>query len=443
MDLPLRTYLIETYGCQMNERDTETMAGILESLGYVPVEKEEDASIILLNTCSVRESAENKIWAKMGELKKIKQKNPDVILGICGCMPQQEVTIQKIKQSYPHMDLVFGTHNLHQLPELLAKAQTARKMVVEVLHNNPGVIIENLPSRRADNLKAFVTIMYGCNNFCTYCIVPYTRGRERSRMPEDIIREVEDLAAKGYKEITLLGQNVNSYGKDLEVEIDFAGLLQQLNRVNGIERIRFTTSHPKDLSDRLIEAIASLEKVCEHIHLPVQSGSTAILKKMNRHYSKEDYLRLVEKLKNAVPDIAITTDIIVGFPGETEADFAETMDLVEKVRFSAAYTFIYNKRSGTPAAEYNDQVPEDVKSQRIQHLIDRQNQITLEENLKDIGKTLEVLVEGPSKTNPEFFSGRTRTNKIVVFRGNSDLIGRLIPVRIANAKTWHLEGEII
>lgn len=443
MELPLRTYLIETYGCQMNERDTETMAGILESLGYVPVEREDDASVILLNTCSVRESAENKIWAKMGELKKLKQKNPNVILGICGCMPQQEITIQKIKQSYPHMDMVFGTHNIHQLPELLTKAQTARKMVVEVLHNNPGEIIENLPAKRVDNLKAFVTIMYGCNNFCTYCIVPYTRGRERSRQPKDIVREVKELAQKGYKEITLLGQNVNSYGKDLEQKIDFAGLLHLLNEVNGIERIRFTTSHPKDLSDSLVSAIANLNKVCEHIHLPVQSGSTAILKKMNRRYTKEDYLNLVAKLKAAIPEIAITTDIIVGFPGETEADFAETMDLVEKVRFSAAYTFVYNKRSGTPAADFTDQVPDEIKSQRIQILIDRQNQITLEENLKEIGKTVEVLVEGPSKTNPELLSGRTRGNRIVVFKGDENLIGRLIPVRIAKAKTWHLEGDII
>lgn len=437
-----KRYLVETYGCQMNERDTENLAGMLEKLGYTPSNTNSQADIIILNTCSVRESAENKIWGRIGELTHVKSKNPEVILGICGCMSQKRETAERIRRIAPHMDLIFGTHNLHQLPELLEKVQASRKPVLDIWESEGG-IIENLPTRREKGFKAFVSIMYGCNNFCTYCIVPYVRGRERSRQVADIKAEVAALKAEGYREVTLLGQNVNSYGKDLQPPVDFATLLEELNTADGPDRLRFTTSHPKDLSARLIKAIAECEKVCEHIHLPVQSGSNRILAAMNRRYTREDYFDLITALRLAVPNIAVTTDIIVGFPGETEEDFAATMDLVRQVRFDAAFTFVYNKRSGTPAAELNNQVPDTVKSSRIQQLIDLQNSITLANNRAEIGRTAEVLVEGPNKNNPQRMSGRARSNKVVVFDSPTDLTGTIAAVKIVDAKTWHLEGKLI
>ncbi len=435
-------YHLETFGCQMNERDTEILAGMLEELGYQPTENERDADIIILNTCCVRETAENKVWGRIGELTHTKSRNPEVILGICGCMTQQVEVAEKIRQKAPHMDLIFGTHNIHQLPDLIQRVKTSKKAVLEVWESE-GEIVENLPTRREDGLKAFITIMYGCNNFCTYCIVPYVRGRERSRLIPDIKAEITQLAREGYKEITLLGQNVNSYGKDLEPRVEFADLLWELNKIEDIYRLRFTSSHPKDLSDRLIEAMAGAEKVCEHIHLPVQAGSNRVLKAMNRNYTREHYLELIHKLREAVPQIAITTDLIVGFPGETDQDFRDTMDLLERVRYDAAYTFVYNKRSGTPAADLADQVPDEVKKARIQELITLQNSISLAKNREEIGQRVEVLVEGPSKTNESKLTGRTRSNKVVVFTGNPDLKGKLATVSIDDAKTWHLEGKLI
>lgn len=441
-DKKQKFYLTETYGCQMNERDTEILAGMLEELGYQPTKNEKDADIIILNTCCVRETAENKVWGRIGELTHVKSRNPEVILGICGCMTQQVEVAEKIRRKAPHMDLIFGTHNIHQLPDLIQKAKRSKKPVLEVWESE-GEIVENLPTRREDGLKAFITIMYGCNNFCTYCIVPYVRGRERSRLIPDIKAEITQLAGEGYKEITLLGQNVNSYGKDLESPVEFADLLWELNKIEGIYRLRFTTSHPKDLSDRLIEAMAGAEKVCEHIHLPVQAGSNRVLQAMNRKYTREHYFALIHKLREAVPGVAITTDLIVGFPGETEQDFRDTIDLVERVKYDAAYTFVYNKRSGTPAANLADQVPDEVKKARIQELINLQNSISLAKNREELGRRVEVLVEGPSKTNESKLTGRTRSNKVVVFDGNPDLKGKLVTVSIDGAKTWHLEGKLI
>ncbi|MFZ3171483.1 MAG: tRNA (N6-isopentenyl adenosine(37)-C2)-methylthiotransferase MiaB [Carboxydocellales bacterium] len=438
----LDKYNIQTYGCQMNERDTEILAGMLEELGYLPTQEEKDADIIILNTCCVRETAENKVWGKIGELTHIKNRNPHVILGICGCMPQQVEVAEKIRQKAPHMDLIFGTHNIHRLPELIQIAKTSNQPVLDVWECE-GEVVENLPTRRESGLKAFITIMYGCNNYCTYCIVPYVRGRERSRLIPDIKAEITQLASDNFKEITLLGQNVNSYGKDLLPPVEFADLLWELNNVEGIERLRFTTSHPKDLSNRLIEAMVGANKVCEHLHLPIQSGSNKVLHAMNRKYTRELYLELIAKVRAHIPDIAITTDLIVGFPGETEQDFRDTLDLIEQVRFDAAYTFVYNKRSGTPAANMAEQVSDEVKKSRIQQLISLQNSITLAKNQEEIGRKVEILVEGTSRINNIKLSGRARNNKMVIFDGDLSLIGKLVTISIDDAKTWHLEGKLV
>lgn len=433
-------YSILTFGCQMNQRDSETLAGLLASMGYTRAEKLTDADLVIVNTCCVRESAENRIYGHLGELKNLKTRKPHMVIGVCGCMAQQPGAAEKIRQRAPHVDLIFGTHNLHRLPELLRKLWEKREPVVEIWESD-GDVIENLPALREDSLKAWVTIMYGCNNFCTYCIVPYVRGRERSRRPEDIEREVRELVEKGVKEVTLLGQNVNSYGKDLDPPTDFASLLERLDRVEGLLRIRYTTSHPRDFTDRLIDVIAASKKVCENFHLPVQAGSNRILQRMNRGYTREYYMELVEKIRAKVPGAAITTDIIVGFPGETEEDFADTMDLVEKVRFDSAFTFVYNKRSGTPAAEMPDQVPAEVKRRRITHLVEVQNRITLEKNLAEVGTVQEVLVEGPAEKHPDKYCGRTGGNKLVFFPPLPDKVGQIVPVRITAAKMWNLEGE--
>lgn len=433
-------YFIITYGCQMNVRDSEIIAGLLEGTGAVPADAVDDAGIIVFNTCSVRHSAENKVYGKLGEVLAMKRKNPDILVAFGGCMAQLPEVRQKLKRS--GVDIVFGTHNIHELPYLVAEARNDKKAIYRVWEQE-GEIVEPLPSQRHPGLSAFVNIMYGCNNFCTYCIVPYTRGRERSRRPEDIIREIEEIADLGYREVTMLGQNVNSYGRGLEQEVDFADLLEMASAVSGIERIRFTTSHPKDMSDKLIDSIARIEKVCEHVHVPLQAGSNDVLRRMNRRYTREHYLELTNKIRQRIPGVAITSDLIVGFPGESEKDFQDTLDMVEKVRFDAAFTFMYSVRSGTRAANLPEQVSLEEKKERLQRLNEIQYQIAREKNKSMEGSIKEVLVEGPSKTNPDKLSSRTRSNHIVIISGPKDLIGQLINVRITEAKTFSLFGEIV
>lgn len=437
----ISNYHIITYGCQMNEHDTEVLSGILEQIGYQWTDRLEEADVLLLNTCCVREKAENKVIGHLGELKRFKESNPNLVIGVCGCMAQQQGMADKIIQKVPHVDLIFGTHNVHRLPELLAQAQATKGTIVEVWEKEKE-IVETLPLKRWNNIKGYVTIMYGCNNFCSYCIVPYVRGRERSRDPKAILEEVRTLAQQGFKEIMLLGQNVNSYGKDLGVAFDFADLLKSLEQVENLSRIRYMTSHPRDFTDKLIETIKDSTKVCEHFHLPIQSGSNRVLKKMNRGYTREYYLELVGKVRNAVPEATITTDIIVGFPGETDEDFNDTLDLVRQARFDSAFTFLYSPRTGTPAAKW-EQVEEEVKKERFQRLLDVQNQISWEKNQQLLNTTQEILVEGVSKTNAERLTGRTRGNKVVVFDGGEELIGQLVQVKIREAQTWSLTGEVI
>lgn len=437
-----KLYYIETWGCQMNEEDSEKLSGMLENMGYVKTDVRNRSDIIIFNTCCVRENAELKVYGNLGELKALKKSNPNLIIAVSGCMMQQKGIPEMIKRKYPYVDIIFGTHNIHRLPELINNAMQAKSTIIEVW-DSEGDIIEGLPIQREGDIKAFVTIMYGCNNFCTYCIVPYTRGRERSRNPESIINEIKELSRKGYKEITLLGQNVNSYGKDLK-NITFAGLLRLVNEVEGIERIRFMTSHPKDLTDDVILAIKECKKVCEQIHLPVQSGSTKILKKMNRKYTKEDYLKLVEKIKSQVEGAVLTTDIIVGFPGETEEDFNETLDLVSKVEYDSAFTFIYSVRKGTPAERYEAQVPEAVKHERFNRLINLLNSISERKNSEYKDKSVEILVEGYSKNDETRLTGRTRTGKLVNFTGGDiSLKGKLVNVRITEPQTWTLQGKLV
>jgi tRNA-2-methylthio-N6-dimethylallyladenosine synthase len=436
----LNKYHILTYGCQMNVRDSEIMAGLLEAMGYSPADTVEDAGIILFNTCSVRHSAENKVYGKLGEVMVLKRKKPETLIAFGGCMAQLPEVRQKLKKS--GVDVVFGTHNIHELPYLIEEAKSKKQAVYRVWEQE-GMVVEPMPSQRRRGLSAFVNIMYGCNNFCSYCIVPYTRGRERSRQPEAIIKELEEIAALGYREVTLLGQNVNSYGHGLEKEIDFADLLGMASGVEGIDRIRFTTSHPKDMSDKLIDAVAVLPKVCEHIHVPLQAGSNEVLRRMNRRYTREHYLGLTQKIRQRIPGVAITSDLIVGFPGESEKDFLDTLDMVKKVRFEAAFTFIYSPRSGTRAASWEGQLELEEKKNRLQRLNQVQYQIAAEINQSMQGSIKEVMVEGPSKTNPEKLASRTRTNHIVIFSGPKDLIGKLINVRITEARTFSLFGEVV
>lgn len=438
---PKGFYQILTYGCQMNERDTEIIEGYLENLGYCPTEEEKEADIIILNTCCVREKAELKVFGKLGELNKLKKKKPDLIIGVCGCMTQQDEVFNKIKKNAPYVNLMFGTYNVHQLPRLISKVVETKEPAYEIWEKE-GEIVEDLFSKRQDNIKAYVNISYGCNNFCTYCIVPHVRGRERSRKPEKILEEITNLAKSGYKEIMLLGQNVNSYGKDLDIRIDFADLLMQVNEIKGIERIRYMTSHPRDFTNKLIDTISKCHKVCEHYHLPVQAGSNKILKAMNRGYTREQYLELIEKIKKVSPEYAITSDLIVGFPGETEEDFQDTLDIVERVGFDVAYTFMYSPRKGTYAAGMENQVPQEIKKDRLKRLMDLQNKISLEKNLQLVGKTVEVLVEGISKNDENRLTGRTRTNKIINFEGDKELIGLFTNVKITQAQTWNLMGEL-
>lgn len=436
-------YMIQTFGCQMNEHDSEKLCAMLDDMGYVKGMMVEECDLIIYNTCAIRENAELKVFGNLGHLKFAKRKNPDLKIAVCGCMTQQSHVVEEIKSKYNHVDLVFGTHNLYKFPELLVTSMDSSKILVDVWDVD-GEVVEGLRSSRKFELKAFVNIMYGCNNFCTYCIVPYTRGRERSRNPEDIIKEIKELVANGTKEITLLGQNVDSYGKTLDNPVTFAELLRMTNEIEGLERIRFMTSHPKDISDEVIYAMRDCDKVCEFLHLPVQCGSTKLLKKMNRHYSKEHYLEIIEKAKKEIPDIAFSTDLMIGFPGETEEDLLDTIDVVEKVRYDSAFTFIYSKRKGTPAAEMEDQIEDDVKHERFNRVLEKVNEIVKEINDSYKDKVVEVLVEGKSKTDENVLSGRTRQNKLVNFTGGSeDLTGKLVKVKIVDPKSFSLNGVLI
>ena len=433
---------IKTFGCQMNARDSEKILGILQTIGYEETDSEQ-ADLVLYNTCTVRENANLKVYGRLGQLKRYKSKNPDMLTILCGCMMQEPEVIERIKKSYRNVDIIFGTHNIFKLAELLAMRlfdQNAKRMIIDIWKDTTE-IVEELPNSRKYSFKGGVNIMFGCNNFCSYCIVPYVRGRERSREPEDIIEEIKGMVADGVVEVMLLGQNVNSYGKTLEHPISFAQLLRQVEQIEGLERIRFMTSHPKDLSDELIEVMSQSDKICKHLHLPLQSGSSRLLKIMNRHYTKESYLELVDKIRAKNPDIALTTDIIVGFPGETEEDFADTMDVVEKVQYDSAFTFIYSKRTGTPAAAMEDQVPEEVVKERFDRLLERVQQIAAVHAGKDVGKVVEVLVEEQNGQDASLMPGRTSQNYVVHFPGETCLIGKIIPVKLIESKGFYYMGE--
>ncbi|MBO5197329.1 MAG: tRNA (N6-isopentenyl adenosine(37)-C2)-methylthiotransferase MiaB [Lachnospiraceae bacterium] len=432
------TFHVQTFGCQMNAKDSEKLTGILEEIGYVETDSE-NADFVIYNTCTVRENANNRVYGRIGYLGTLKKKNPGMKIAMCGCMMQEEHVVEKIRRSYRFVDIVFGTHNIFKLAELFYESLKRGKMVVEVLQGT-DMIVEDLPSERKYPFKAGVNIMYGCNNFCSYCIVPYVRGRERSRKPEDIIHEIEELAANGVVEVMLLGQNVNSYGKTLAEPVSFAKLLRMVNEVEGIRRIRFMTSHPKDLSDELIQAMAECEKVCMHLHLPVQSGSSRILKAMNRRYTKEDYLALVDRIKAAMPSISLTTDIIVGFPGETEEDFLETVDVVKKVGYDSAYTFLYSKRTGTPAATMENQVPEDVAKERFDRLLQVVTEVSAQRAQEDTGRIEEVLVEERNEQEPGLVTGRLSNNLLVHFPGDTDLIGQIVRVRLDECRGFYYMG---
>lgn len=437
-----KKFLIRTYGCQMNEHDTEVMAGIFGEMGYEATNDTNEADIILLNTCAIRENAENKVFGEIGHLKPLKLENPDLIIGVCGCMSQQESVVNKILKKHQHVDLVFGTHNIHRLPHLIKEAMFSKAQVVEVW-SKEGDIIENLPKARLGKIKAWVNIMYGCDKFCTYCIVPMTRGKERSRHPEDIIQEVRHLAAQGYQEVTLLGQNVNAYGKDFEDgDYRFGDLLNDIHKID-IPRVRFTTSHPRDFDDQLIEVLAQGGNLVDHIHLPVQSGSNTVLRKMNRKYTREGYLELVDKIKQAIPNVTLTTDIIVGFPNETEEEFEETMTLMKEVGFESAYTYIYSPREGTPAAVREDDVPMEVKKERLQRLNKLVNDQSAASMKTYQDKIVKVLVEGESKKDETVLAGYTEKNKVVNFKGPKSIIGKIVDVKITETRTWSLNGELV
>ncbi len=442
-------YYILTMGCQLNENDSEKIAGMLEKMNYIKTEEMKEADLVVFNTCCVRENAEEKLFGKVGEVKKQKEEK-ETIIAIGGCMMQEEHIIKKLKQSYPYVDIIFGTHTLHKLPHDLYEALKENKKIRDVL-DIEGQVIEGLPISRDDKTKASVTIMNGCNNFCSYCIVPYVRGRERSRNPKDILEEIKDLAKQGYKEITLLGQNVNSYlrvEKEKNIPFEeyegvnsFATLLRAVNKIDGIERIRFISPHPKDFTDDVIEAIKDCEKVCKLIHLPLQAGSTKVLKEMNRKYTKEQYLRLVEKMKNRIPNVVFTTDIIVGFPNETEEDFEDTLDVVRKVKFEQVFMFIYSRRVGTPGDRMENQIPEEIKHKRFDRLKELVESQIQENNQKYIGTMQKVMVEGVSKNNPNMLSGRTDSNKVVIFEGDKNLIGTMVELKIISEHMWYLKAE--
>lgn len=431
----------QTFGCQMNARDSEKLSGILEQIGYVEEPDEEKADFVIYNTCTVRENANQRVYGRLGQLNRVKKKNPHMLIGLCGCMMQEPEVVEKLKKSYRFVDLIFGTHNIFKFAELIVTRMESKRMVIDIWKDTDK-IVEDLPSERKYSFKSGVNIMFGCNNFCSYCIVPYVRGRERSRRPEEIIKEIQKLAADGVVEIMLLGQNVNSYGKNLDNPMTFAQLLEEVEKIDGIERIRFMTSHPKDLSDELIEVMARSEKICRHLHLPLQSGSSRILKVMNRRYTKEQYLDLAERIKKAVPGISLTTDIIVGFPGETDEDFEETMDVVRRVGFDSAFTFIYSKRTGTPAAAMEDQVPEAIVKERFDRLLKEVQDISAEVCGRDVRTVQEVLVEEVNDHAPGLMTGRLSNNTVVHFPGDASMIGRLVPVYLQESKGFYYMGHI-
>ncbi|WP_399533171.1 tRNA (N6-isopentenyl adenosine(37)-C2)-methylthiotransferase MiaB [uncultured Parvimonas sp.] len=436
-----KKYTIITYGCQMNHHDSEKISYLLENLGYEKENDIEKSDFIIYNTCLVRENAELKVYGQLGALKNLKRKKPEMIIAVCGCMMQTGDARATIISKYKHVDIIFGTKNISRLPSLISRHRSTGEVIVDI--EEEDILDDDTPINREHPFIAYVNIMTGCNNYCTFCIVPYARGKEISRTPESIITEIKELANKGYKEITLLGQNVNSYGKTLRPKVSFPELLKMVNEVEGIERIRFLTSHPKDCSDELIEAIANLDKVCENIHLPFQSGSNRILKDMHRVYTREHYLDLIRKLKKKVPNITLSTDIIVGFPGETEEDFNDTLSLVENVEYDQGFTFLYSIRKGTKAAEMNEQIPHDIKQERFQRLIDTMYDIFYKKNKECVGKTYEVLVEGISKNNSEILTGRTRGYKLVHFKGGKRNIGQLVNVKITGHNSFALEGELV
>lgn len=433
------TFCVNTFGCQMNARDSEKLCGILNAIGYQESESE-DADFVIYNTCTVRENANNKVYGRLGYLYGYKKKNPHMMIALCGCMMQEEKVVEKIKQSYRFVDLIFGTHNIFKFAELLVHSIENKKMVVDVWENTDQ-IVEQLPNERKFRFKSGVNIVFGCNNFCSYCIVPYVRGRERSREPREIIREIENFVADGVVEVMLLGQNVNSYGKNLDQPITFAQLLEQIEQIEGLERIRFMTSHPKDLSDELIATMAKSKKICHHLHLPLQSGSSRILKVMNRRYDKEKYLDLVDRIRTAIPDISLTTDIIVGFPGETEEDFQETLDVVAKCGYDTAFTFLYSKRSDTPAAAMENQVPQDVAKERFNRLLALVQQEGRRRSSRFEGSVQEVLVEEESKEKG-IFTGRTEYNLLVHFPGNESLLGKYVRVHLDECRGFYYLGTL-
>ena len=435
-----KTYYVKTYGCQMNVHDSENIKAMLEEMGFNEADSMEKADLILLNTCAIRENAHNKVFGMIGRIKHLKEERPEIIAGVCGCMAQEEVVVNEILDKFSFLNFVFGTHNIHELPEILNKAMHKNNIEVEV-YSCEGNIIEDMPAKRDSKYKAYVNIMYGCDKFCTYCIVPYTRGKQRSRRFGDIIREVKNLKDNGYKEVTLLGQNVNAYGKDLNLEYDMSDLLEEVAKT-GIERVRFITSHPWDFTDKMIDVIGKYPNIMPYIHLPLQSGSDRILKLMGRRYTKESYLELFNKIKETVPGVAITTDIIVGFPGESEEDFKETLDVVNTCKYDSAFTFIFSPREGTPAAKMKDDTPLSVKEDRLHQLNELVNKYALEANEKYLGKTVPVLLETISEKKDGMLAGYTDTMKLVNVKAPHDKLGKIVDVKITDVKTWSMDGEI-
>lgn len=432
---------VNTFGCQMNARDSEKLIGILKEIGY-EITEEENCDFVLFNTCTVRENANTRVYGRLGQLKNYKKKNPHMMIALCGCMMQEPHVVEKIKTTYRYVNLIFGTHNIYKFAELIYNSFQSERLLIDIWKDTDK-IVEDLPNERKFPFKTGINIMFGCDNFCTYCIVPYVRGRERSRNPKDIIREIEQHVAGGVKEVMLLGQNVNSYGKNLEEPVTFAELLAEVEKIDGLERIRFMTPHPKDLSDDLIEVMSKSKKICHHIHLPLQSGSTKLLAKMNRKYTKEQYLNLVAKIKERIPDVSLTTDIIVGFPGETEEDFNDTLDVVKQAEFDSAYTFIYSKRTGTPAALMEDQIPEAVVKQRFDRLLALIQEISAERTQKHVGTVQNVLVESMNEQDENLVTGRLENNSVVHFKGDKTMIGSIYNVKLLEAKGFYYMGERI
>lgn len=433
------TFCVNTFGCQMNARDSEKLVGVLENIGYVE-KQDEDADFVIFNTCTVRENANHRVYGRLGQLHAKKKKNPHMMIALCGCMMQEAHVVEKLKKSYSFVNLIFGTHNIYKFSELIVSALTSDRMVIDIWKDTDK-IVEDLPAERKYSFKSGVNIMFGCNNFCSYCIVPYVRGRERSRKPEEIVKEISKMASEGVVEVMLLGQNVNSYGKNLDTPMTFAQLLREVEQIEGIRRIRFMTSHPKDLSEELIQVMAQSDKICRHLHLPLQSGSSRILKKMNRVYTKEQFVELAGRIKKAVPGISLTTDIIVGFPGETEEDFQETLDVVRRVEFDSAFTFIYSKRTGTPAASMEDQIPHEEIKDRFDRLLKEVQDISARMCSRDVHTVQEVLVEEVNDHSPDLVTGRLSNNTVVHFPGDSSLIGQLVPVYLEESKGFYYMGK--